>query len=468
MSRLSIFNRTKNDDYKLFYLQTGTSLDIATGMFQEGISNYDYFKNNNQWYLNGGVSPTFSIVGKTQTYKSAILISYLSRILKLYKDATCVVYDTEFAIAGKERIISLSNELDNYSEENPKSKLGDIILEDNNSMNMDDFFEFIISIAEERYKHKKDYIIESPFINPITNKPYLTIIPFIILIDSFSMMSNSKESELYKNHKLSDSETNMVYMNDNKDKSKFMRQIPILSKKGGIHVMISAHLGKKFNLNPFGDKSKDFQYMKASSTIKNVGSQFGFLTNTLIETISPKTLLDTNKHCYYISEYGNSPDTELNQVKLSVCRCKNNISGTIFSNIVSQYFGILNGVTNFQEIKQYKEGITGKNKIVLELYDKISVSRNSLRSELKDNYEYYRALEIISQMLYIKYTWLMSNKTLLHLKDLDMSEITNRLKNNKKILISDILNSRGTWTYDKKDPRKYLSIFDILQLLNKN
>ena len=90
----------------MFYYNTNSILDIATGIYSKGL--------NNKLFLNGGIAPTFAIVGKSQTYKSGLTLSYLSRALRIYKDSQAFVYDTEFAIAGKDRILDLGSELDNY------------------------------------------------------------------------------------------------------------------------------------------------------------------------------------------------------------------------------------------------------------------------------------------------------------------------------------------------------------------
>ena len=64
----------------------------------------------------------------------------------------------------------------------------------------------------------------------------------------------------------------------------------------------------------------------------------------------------------------------------------------------------------------------------------------------------------ISEMLTNKYKSTL-NKTAEEFIDLTAKSNT--------IMISDILNSRGYWTYDKNNKRPYMSIFDICELLQK-
>ena len=46
----------------LWYINTGTLFDMATGKFRSGI--------NNTWVLDGGLSSCLGITGRAQTYKS--------------------------------------------------------------------------------------------------------------------------------------------------------------------------------------------------------------------------------------------------------------------------------------------------------------------------------------------------------------------------------------------------------------
>lgn len=471
-----IFSKLKKHDKRLFYLNTLSQLDLATGAFLQGSSSLN--KKDIQFYLNGGVSPTFSIVGREQTFKSSTTLSYLSRILSIYKDSYGLVYDTEFAISDENRIISLGNELSKVlSNLEGSSFHGNtiserIVLKDKSEFDLDGFFNIIKEIAEERIKHEKDYEVESPFINPNTNKPYRTWIPFIVVIDSLTLMQSISELELYDKHQITDKETNMIFMSDGKSKTQFIRQLPLISNKAGIYFMITAHVGKKMNLNPFEKVTRDLQFMNMNDTIKGVGSQFTFLINTLIESREPKVLLDSNKKCLYPRSQHNSP-VELSLLKNVVCRCKNNISGQEIPIIISQDEGLLSGLSYFHYIKEGSSqnmfGLDGNNrnqKVILK--DDISINRKNIREHLSQNYELFRAIEITAQLLHILSWWNVSKiPELLSIISKTANDIFKGIVGNKSIKISDILNSRSYWTYDKKDKRTYMSIFDIIKLINK-
>lgn len=466
--------KSQSLDNDMFYLNTGSCMDINTGSFEVGISQFSSFKKVGQYYLNGGISPTFAVVGRSQTYKSTILLSYASRILRLYKDSILFVYDTEFAISGKSRILSLGSELDSYIENNETELKNRIYLEDKSSLSMDEFFNTIKDIANDRIKHKKDLLVETPFIDVQTNKPIKTMIPFVVVIDSLSQMQSDDELETIDKHKLSDSEINMLFMKDANAKAKMMRQIPRLARQAGIYFLISAHLGKKTQISPFDNITKELQFFNMSETIKSVGSQFGFLVNTLLKSHKVSVLQNSKKTTLYPPDFKTS-DTELNYTYLIVCRCKNNISGVGVPIIISQNFGLLEGITNYHTLKMSelnKElkfyGMEGTNiKQKLKICSEYILSTNKVRSLIRDKYELYRALEILSQIYHIYLYWPLNSYPLSILNKLSIDEISDKLVKNTSIKISDILNSRGYWTYDKQDKRKYLSVVDILSLIDE-
>ena len=67
------------------------------------------------------------------------------------------------------------------------------------------------------------------------------------------------------------------------------------------------------------------QYMKQSDKLKNVGSNFTFLTTALIQTLKASVLQDSNKECLYPTQF--STDMEVNRVDTAMVRCKNNAAG---------------------------------------------------------------------------------------------------------------------------------------------
>ena len=106
-------------------------------------------------------------------------------------------------------------------------------------------------------------------------------------------------------------------------------------------------------MNSFMPPAKQMQYMKQSDKLKNVGSNFTFLTTALIQTLKASVLQDSNKECLYPTQF--STDMEVNRVDTAMVRCKNNAAGNQLPFILSQYQGILNSVTNFNYLRDHKD-----------------------------------------------------------------------------------------------------------------
>jgi len=430
------------------YLNTGTHLDLATGVYVPGI--------NGEMLLNGGLGLTMGIVGRPQMYKSTKALSITSKILDRYKEVEAIVLDTEFAIPSPTRFDDLTG---NGHKVSDRVKLIDI-----SNYDMSSFNRLIRDLVKHKIENKKDYIVDTPFLDPKTLKPLKIFIPTIVVIDSISKLGLAKESELYDKHDLGDSQLNMVYMQDGNAKTQFIRQIPTLAAKAGIYFVITAHIGDKFNLDPYAPTPKDLQYMKGSDSIKGTGSQFTFLTSILLESRAVKVLQDSNKECQYPTSF--STATELNQVTSVVCRCKNNVSGTQIDSVISQYQGILSGLSNYHFLRKHNNfGLDGSNlSQTCKLYPNVKLERKTVRDEITKSYELERALEILGQLCYIKNYW--SSYSMRDAVDFNIRPsvfVDKVLKGGAAM--ADILNSRSHWTIDKKDPRKYMSIYDILKII---
>jgi len=459
---LSMFKNRIRKKEKLFYLNTNSIFDIASGSYLPGISNTKTF-HKGQHYLNGGLAPLNGIIGTEQTFKSSIGLSFLSRVLKLYKDSCGLCYDSEFAIPNEERIINMSDDM-NYGH-----KIEDrLILKDKSDYDMDGFFNLLKEIAFEREKHMEELLVETPFVNLKTNESYLTPIPFIIIIDSFSLMQSYKELDMVIAHDLSAKEQNMIPMMDGKSKSQFVRQLPLLAHKGGLHIILTAHITTKVQINPFERSKKDLQFMKTNDTTRGTGKQFRALLNILLETRTVKSLQDSKKESQYPD--GSSSNVELSEINSIICRNKNNESGTTVPLISSQKNGIQASLGYYHYlINNPNKGFGmdhGIRSSKLLLKPNVTLSRHSVRKILKEDYEITRAVEILGQLCYLKNWWNISNSPELEkLSTMEIKDICEKLVNNKSIPIKDILNTRGYWTYDKKDKRSYMSVIDILSLI---
>jgi len=430
---------------KNFSLNTGTIMDIATGYFHPG--------KDGKYYLNGGISTISSIIGRAETFKSTIALSYFGKLISNYK-ADGVCYDTEFSIPDISRINSLNNNVEDYSDK--------VYLCDKSVFNMVEFYDFIKGIAEEKKKKKKEYLEESPFINNKTGKPYLSLIPTIICIDSWTLMQSSQEEEIYEKGGLGDSKTNTAFMVDGNKKTQMMRQLPRIASDSGIYFIPTAHIGENINMNPYMPINRELINMKASDAIKGVGSQFIFLSSNVLETRKCVIFQDSNKKCYFPSKI--SSDVELSEITMMVGKCKNNQSGNIFNHIISKTFGIQQILDYYWLLKKSNMfGLEGKNEQTCIMKPDVSFNRKTLRDIIESNYEFARAIELLGQFCYIKNFWTIDKK----IKSLTPKKFVELINKSKKINMEEVLNSTSIWRLGKakKQDRKYLSIFDILTII---
>ena len=98
------------------------------------------------------------------------------------------------------------------------------------------------------------------------------------------------------------------------------------------------------------------------------------------------------------------------------------------------------------------------------LNPEVRLHRKEIINVLETNAEVCRGLEILSQLKWILNYW---NVDKMNTNIPETAEkFIEMIVANDTIAISDILNSRGYWTYDKDNDRPYMSIMDILDILN--
>jgi hypothetical protein len=430
-------------------LNTGTILDLMTGTFERGVSG---------WYLSGGLSFTNGITGANSSFKSALIQSLITRVLNIYPDSTACYHETEMHLKDLSRFDQVKGYLPSVKDK--------IILHSATEYDLVQQNEFIKDLINTKLQHKEDLTVETPFISQITGKPYRMMIPTIIVEDSWSNAITASEQELYESTLIGDSKQNLVYMRDGLLKTSMLRNLISQAAKANIYLIFIVHKGKKNELgqNAFIPQPKDFQFMKQDEKLKNVGANFPYLMMTLINASSIKTLVDTDKACLYPDD--SDASKELSEVTYTIVKCKGNMAGTSMSFIMSQAQGYLSDITNFHYLKFLKDyGISGKGKYNLQLCPSISFTRKDIRAQVRTNYEFSRALDLTAQLAYIQNNW-NKNTCKVDISITLESFISELMSGRLSIKMEDILNSRSYWSYDEtNETRPYLSIFDILELI---
>jgi hypothetical protein len=441
------------------YINTDTHLDIATGVFVPGV--------NGEMILNGGHAPTNGYMGKPKQYKSTLMLSTFIRSMACYTDIEMVVYDTEDSLK-QDRVAKLHGYHHNAAESEAieKSILDRLVIMNKTQHDLESFHEMIKELAANKIKHIKDYTVETPILDIKTGKPLRMIIPTVVAYDSWSMASVKAIDSILDKHNASDSETNTIFMRTGRAKAIIMQQLSHLSATAGIKWGLSAHVGSKVDMGgSYGPPAKEMQFMKQGESTKHAGGSFLFLISNLIETKASRVLLDSNKEAEYPYATGITGDAEMNQITSVLTSCKNSPAGSIMMPVCSQMQGLDSGLTYYDYLRSNGYyGLVG-NKVTHRpafLPDTV-MSRTQAISKLADK-NTLRAIQLLYQLC-----WIQNNWSLRHLPipfDITPEALCDAL-HKSTYAVSDILASRGYWTWEKNDTQ-YLSIFDVVAMATGN
>jgi len=456
---LSLFRQTEYSFIPL--LPTGSIMDVVTGCYLPGM--------DGSHILNGGISPMHSNQGRPQTYKSTDIVHKFVNAWIRIPGSDLIIYDSETTL-NMNRILLMAD------FPVPQNNLFE--LHSKATMSPDDFLDRLVIMGEHKRKHKKDYLVETPFIDPKTGKNILMLLPTFVLIDSFSNMQFSQmtdmlvpdaklvDGEVDSKESISDSKKNTVYMKDGLSKKKFLNVTSDLAVTSGMYFGMVAHIGNKINMeNQHGPTPKIMQHMKQVDSPKGVTNDFLFLNQNLFNCNPAEALYDANKESQYPSARNMTGSIDYNLIKQTVVKCKNNASGGSIAQVASQTFGVDNGLTYYHYLKTAKRGgLKGndQNHAISLVPDK-NLRRTTVNDILNLEPKMYRAIEIVGQLVYIQLNWTMRDLPVPF--DIHPDKLYEELLKSN-YAIDDILATRGWWTYDKTHPQYYMSLFDILAIIS--
>lgn len=441
-------------------LNTGTSLDIATGIYEKG--------SDGKYYLNGGVPPMLGVAGRSGNYKSTTMEGLMVFGLHNYPHSEAYKLDSESnALSPKARMYKTI--ACNYGPDYDADSIMNRVVVDNiSNTSSEDVEEKIRQICKYKDEHRKELTIVTPFVSP-KGEPIKMLIPTFICMDSLSAYRFSTTLDKESNLSVEDKQRNMDDMQDGKWKKSLLNSWTRLSYKYGLYFLMSAQVGENQSMDMYSMPEKQGQFSKQNDRFKNVSNQFTYLTNTLIQNYSPKPITrssDKKEPEYIIDGVG---AVEINELTTKLLRCKTSAAGVYLPMVASQTHGVLNGLTYFHYLRENKDfgyitsGV-GKTTRCPILTPEIKLTRQNVTEMLKNSYELNRALEILFQLKWILQYW--STATLPFDVPKTAEEFMDRIAKGGDLTVSDIINSRGYWTYEDPDKRPYMSIFDILSILD--
>lgn len=446
------------------FINTGGPLDIITGKFLPSTEG--------GFMLSGGLGATTAVVAEANRFKSTLLHGAAINALGRYPDSEYHCYDTEYAGLDKDRLTAMS---DLYLDEPEKRIAHREDLRDRITLidpsipkgeSLDAYVEHLKNIRDEKVKRYKDLEVETEILDPDTHKPYRMLLPTISACDSLSeamvRQINVKNEEFDENTEMKEQRT--MHMEEGWQKSRLLRQLPSICAKGGIYLLLSGHMGKKIAVGNTPNK-KDMAFMGQDESVKGMSSKFYFLMSSMIKISNTESVVDKNDR--RVTDYPSEDHvagTELQRLHITLVRCKNAASGNQTQMISSQKFGMLNGLSYYDYLRNNKYyGLGSPNKVRNPLLGDMNLGRTKIFDTVVD-YKVRRALELTYQLFFIQNTWTLMGQPVDY--SIPIETFAEKLMTSNSFAVDDILNSRGWWTY-KGAPveREYLSLPDILAII---
>lgn len=440
-------------------LNLGCLFDIPTGKYMTG--------RFGESLLSGGLAHATGICGRGNTFKSAIEAFMLERPMDRYPRSAGTFYCTEITA----QLPRLQGFLNNYATDSMKgvdlTHCERFRFTDKTEYNGTAWYEMIKTVTESRAKRQKADLSVTPFLDRDGSNIEI-INPLMVGIDSLSLFTTEAVDKMQDNNAIGDSGRNMEAMSDGRTKTQMLMELPTLTAKQGLYVLMTAHMGDKHHLDPYAPKTKKLSHMNVNITLKNVPEKFTLLPNNVWWIMGSDVLKNqTTKAPEFPRDASDAMagDTDLQLLTLTNLRGKGGPSGLPFELIVSQEEGLKIGLSEFYYLKTYDRfGIEGNDRnYQLALCPDINLSRTTIRRKIDESPRLQRALEISSELCQMRNLWHHLPAGFL----CTPQELFKDLKD-QGYDWDQLLATRGWWTSDnEKHPIPFLSTMDMLNMRAK-
>lgn len=435
------------------YLNTNTAFDMATCTYLQGF--------DGRWYMYGGVGPVTGVVGRSGYYKSTIIDYLASQVLRIYPGSQVFKLDTEQTMNMYDRY---ENNLADIMT--PDEVVERVHITNKSETSFKEFVDLIKNIGKEKQDKKKDYLVETPFLDKFSGKPVKFMIPTIVILDSISELVVTANVDILLSSDMEDKRANTADLIDGRIKKRLMSALTVWAREYGIYFFVSAHVGDKKDLDMYHPEPSQNQWLSSSDKIKSAGNNFFFLPNLLFQCGKPSPLINKEKMPIYpLNEDSNVHDKiDLNSLPVKILRNKSNITGGVIPFVCSQSTGINSSLTYYDYLtKNNVLNKVGHNYTSCLFPNDLKLNRKNIRRECESNYRLNRALELIFQLSWLNDYWNLSRLSVDVPKTAEL--LLEGINRSKSIAIDDILESRGYWTYDDKCERPYLSLMDVCSMV---
>jgi hypothetical protein len=433
----------------------GSLFDIPTGKY--------LFGKHGESILNGGLGFLTGVVGIGNNFKSTVMhYMALTMVARMGPLSGISTYDTEINIHEWHLARMQDNNELLFGENLIDS--GRWQITDKTVYHGDQWYDQVKDFMNMKIKEKAKYSMTTPFLDR-DGKPLKIIVPTGLEVDSMSEFVTQDVIKMQDENSLGESGANTVSMRQGLQKNRFLMEIPALSGGSYTYVLMSAHIGSEFSMDPRNPPPKKLQHLKGGVKLKGVPEKFTFVMNNCWHCYNAAPLINqTTKAPEYPRDKDDdlTGDTDLNEVTVRQLRSKSGPSGMAVKLIVSQQEGVLPSLTEFHFIKEEKRWGLGGNvqNYFLEFCPDIALSRTAVRRKIDAHPELRRGLNLASEMLQIAYLWHdISPEYVCTPKELYDDLI--KMGYDWKVL----LDTRGWWAPEGiHDDIKFLSTMDFLRM----
>lgn len=454
-------------------LNTGRFWDVITGNLVKG--------KHGDTICVGGLAYQTGIAGPGNTFKSLFMWDMLLAILNNYICSQGNMYDTELS-QQRSRPRNLSKMYARLKEivdiifDEQMNEAGQLQMTNAAQYLGDQWYNLFAESMDEKFakgkkeigKKNPEYFLETPFINP-DGTPMFAMVPDVYGVDSFSNFLTSSVEKLQNEHDIGDGGRNMEVFRGGMAKTQMMMELPVKTARGGGYILLSAHLGKEFAMDPRTPPAKQLAFMKQGVKFKNVPEKFTFLVNNCWLSMSASS--------YFNSSSDRTPayprnsddkivgDTDLMNVLIANLRGKSGGSGTPFEVVVRQSEGVMHSLTELDFCKKYGRFGLDPNvqNYFLHLRPDVKLSRTTVDKKFREDPLLARAMFITFEMCYARY---LHQDWPEEYRNVTPEELYNGLKEKGydwDVLLSTVPN----WDfvdYEKVAPKPRLTTWDLMNM----
>lgn len=443
-------------------INIGAGMDIPTG--------HPLIGAKGETLINGGLNYTTGVAGIGNSFKST-LIHYMalsaSNVVQAGTPSLINTYDTEVNISDV-RLKLLAQGFENIDSDTLfDSEEGLWCITDKSIYSADEWMTLLREYLAVRRGNRSKEAVPSPFVDR-QGTPYKVQPAVFVEVDSLTEFETTNTISMQDDQELGDSKGNTLFMKQGLVKSKFLMELPRLTKGSDAYFLMTAHVGQEMSIQTgprMGGPTKKLHHLKGGNKIKGVSDKYFFLLGNLWFVYSTIPLVhDKLKTCYYPSTNKVEIAEDLVELKVKQLRSKSGPSGYTLSIIASQSEGVLSGLTEYLNIKKAGmfglSGGTTNHKLYLR--PDTNISRVKVRSLIKEDKLFARALNITSELQQIQEFWpQVVNKGLWCTPEELYIDLT------KQGFDWDVLlNTRGWWTYNQYSDKilPFLSTMDLLRM----